>query len=715
MESYFHGRMKELGITLADNQIEITYECYDDYVPKMADVFKENSSGDIEILYVGVNGLKTYNKGKKEAPYVRIRLHPNRCSGDMPKYLTPRGAGVEVFFPPKILQSLEKKEIINTLIITEGEFKAFKGTMHGLYCIGMQGIHNSQEKDNLGNKILNTEINRVLVDCKVKNVVFLLDNDCLNVAYEESKDLFNRPNLFYSAVKNFRESIKHLNCDTYFSHIKPEIPFKGLDDLLCNESPGNVVNDLLTLKNNSEYFSTQNISDNSLIKLKKYFHIDDVSSFYEKYEDILLQKKFKYGGYYYEYDGTKLNKIVSTKITKYQRIGDEYFEKILKPDKTGKVREILEKRLKSTIIDDYGKESIFYIKKYKAFCLVPSNIDFKEEIENCYNNYHKLTHQPSEGGIENSLKLIKHIFGHSHYQFGLDYIQLLYTEPHHLLPILLLQSEKRGTGKSTFGQWLIDIFQNNAVKLGNFDIESNFNNIYAEKLMIVVDETSLSKTVTSEAIKRMSTEKGKVIVNPKGRQQYETDWIGKFLFLTNKEETSMFIGKGETRFFVRTVPTFEVEDPDIDEKIREEIPAFLYFLKNRTIFYPRVGRMWFNANTYKTNELLNSIEANLTSTEREIRTVIEETFEAYSMQEYLEFSSKDLVIEMKGKVSYNVAETDIRRCLKGEFKMTPQSVRKYTYFSLKYAQENDNTTTYNNISQLGRPYKFNRSDFIIPL
>lgn len=708
--NYFQSRLKELGITDELNTITVEYDCFDDFTPRQTSVFSESKQGGIDILFVGLHGLKTYQKGRKELPYVRTRLHPDQCKKGLPKYLTPRGAGTQIFFPPQILAAYQEKRSIKTLIVTEGEFKAFKACMHGLYCVGTQGIHNTHELDEKGNKILNTELAELIRACQVKNVILLLDNDCLTVEYEEDKDLFKRPNSFYSAVRNFREYSKPFDCDVYFAHPKTELTSKGLDDLLCDYKGQEIAigDDLLSLKQNADYFTILNVTDKSLTKIKAHFAITNVDNFYQEYESVIGDKLFRYCGFYYQFDGKGPKLLVSDEVNNFVRIGDEYFERIQKPDRTGKLVDSLEKRSKTTITDDYTKAAIHYIRKYKAFCLVPSHTNYQQEVSLCYNAYHQLTHQPQPGSCEQSLAIVKHIF-QDRYEFGLDYIQLLFTKPDQLLPILLIQSEKRGTGKSTFGQWLIEIFQANAVKLSNQDLESDFNSTYAERLLIVVDETALSKKVTSEAIKKMSTEQGKIWVNAKGRQQYPTDWIGKFIFITNNENTSLFIGKGETRYFVRTVSPFEgTEEPDMLEKLREELPAFLHFLQNRPLYYQRAGRMYFDFPVYCTPELSKAIEANISSVEREIKQLIEDTFDMFPELDEVQFAPTDLYHELKDKCGKWLDETLIKNCLKQEFKLAPGRQERYKYYSVKLKRD-DIDTPMCVLSRNGKPYTFYRT------
>ena len=712
-DSYYSWRMRELGISDEQNTVAVEYSCYDDFVTRQAAVFTENERGGIDILYVGLNGLKTYLKNeKKETPYIRTRLHPDVEKSGLPKYLTPKGAGTHVFIPPQVLVAYHQQQNVNTLFITEGEFKAFKACMHGLFCIGTQGIHNTHERDERGNSVLNTEIEQIIKTCQIKNVVLLLDNDCLNVEFAEDKDLSKRPYSFFSAVKNFREYTRHLYCDVYLSHLKTDLKTKGIDDLLCsaNGLEQAIVEDLLSInKREGTYCITQNISDSTIKLLKGYFHLNTVQEFYAAYEDSIGEKKFRYSNHYYQHDGVEVKLLISDQIMKYIRVGNEYYKRIDVPDRNGKPCPTLAIRTRPTITDDFGKEAFKYIPKYEAFTLVPSHHDYQQIIQNCYNAYHRLSHQPLPGSIDNSLAMVKHIFKDK-YEFGLDYLQLLYMKPEQLLPILLLQSQERNTGKSTFGQWLTEIFEANAVKLGNADLENDFNSTYAERLVIVVDETTLSKKITSEAIKRMSTEQGKIFVNAKGRQQYETDWIGKFVFITNTVNTALYIGKGEMRYFVRTIDKLPAtDDPDMGDKLREEIPAFLHFLAHRSLRHSRHGRMFFDFSDYQTAELGTAIEENKSSLEREILQLIEDTFDAFPHARDLQFSLGDISTELKNRSKYRPVETDIKKVLQTELGLVPEKQRRYYYHSLLLSQEADQNQSGRN--RTGKPYTFLRERF----
>ena len=144
----------------------------------------------------------------------------------------------------------------------------------------------------------------------------------------------------------------------------------------------------------------------------------------------------------------------------YIRVGTSYFKKVKAPTIAGDFNEILVPWNIDTIKQDYGKNYIGDIPKYDGFTCIPSHTDFKQVYSGFYNKYSPLSNKPTDGTIDISKLFVKHIFGNQ-YELGLDYLQLLYQKPVHILPILCLVSKERSTGKSTFLKWLKAIFENN--------------------------------------------------------------------------------------------------------------------------------------------------------------------------------------------------------------------------------------------------------------
>ena len=134
-----------------------------------------------------------------------------------------------------------------------------------------------------------------------------------------------------------------------------------------------------------------------------------------------------------------------------------------------------------TLRQDYGKDYIGSVPKYDGFCTVPEHIGYRSVVGKFLNLYEPIDHRPQEGDLSHIQSLVRHIFGEQ-YELGMDYPQLLYLQPIQKLPILLLVSEERNTGKSTFLNFLKALFQNNVTFNTNEDFRSQFNSDWAGKL-----------------------------------------------------------------------------------------------------------------------------------------------------------------------------------------------------------------------------------------
>lgn len=401
----------------------------------------------------------------------------------------------------------------------------------------------------------------------------------------------------------------------------------------------------------------------------------------------------------------------------FVRIGDKYFKLVHQPDKTGRTHRKYVERLKTTIQDDFGKNSTKWVKKYEGFCLVPSHINFQPEINGFFNEYYQLSHEPDEGSWATIMQILRHIFG-DHITFIIDYLHLLYTRPTQWLPILLLESKAKNTGKSTFGTLLKLIFEENAIKLGNSDFESDFNALWIKSLCIIVDETSLDKKGIMQMIKRLSTETNKVTSNEKNRAQTQIDFIGKFIFMSNDESKALPIERGDPRFAVFKVPTFQEkgikEDPNIDQKIISEIPALLNYLKNMTPHHKEQGRMYFAPEVYCTNQLPSYYENNQSYTAKAIQEFIREAFEAFPDQPCLHYSTNDLIHELH-RCHYlkNPDRQQIKKALENELSILQGPRQRYDLYSV-FDYETISQTDYNPKHCNTRVYKFGRADFTNP-
>ncbi|MES2734305.1 MAG: hypothetical protein V4714_21335, partial [Bacteroidota bacterium] len=302
--SYCQKRLSELGITTQSNTLTFVYKG----VEKEGLVFSSDENDNIDILYLDPKGNQvTFFNGRATKPYTRKRWKvPQRNS----KYYTPKGAESYPFLSPQILEKVRLGLSIETLFITEGEFKAFAGCMHGLNCIGIAGIHQSVSAYS---KSLHPYILQVIEVCQVKNLVLLFDSDALQITSDDKiltpetmreKDLRKRSLLFASAVKTYKEACKELNVDVYFGYIRPENNAKGLDDLLVAmpNDREEIIKDALQLSKANSYFQIISLKENSHNKLNELFGVDSVESFYQLHAELLASNDFKYGNTIYCFD-----------------------------------------------------------------------------------------------------------------------------------------------------------------------------------------------------------------------------------------------------------------------------------------------------------------------------------------------------------------------------------------------------------------------------
>ena len=232
-----------------------------------------------------------------------------------------------------------------------------------------------------------------------------------------------------------------------------------------------------------------------------------------------------------------------------------------------------------TLRQDYGKEFIKYVHKYDGFCTVPEHVNHRTVIDGFLNLYEPISHKPMKGDFPNIKKLLFHIFGEQ-YELGMDYLQLLYLRPVQKLPILLLVSEERNTGKTTFLNFLKALFQDNVTFNTNEDFRSQFNADWAGKLLIVVDEVLLSRREDSERLKNLSTTLS-YKVEAKGKDRNEISFFAKFVLCSNNESLPVIIDEGETRYWVRKISSLQSDDTDFLRKLEVELSElFLEIMEN---------------------------------------------------------------------------------------------------------------------------------------
>jgi len=778
--TYLLQRMDELGITPEQNH-------YTDPDNHQFDLFDCDEQGNIIITYLELNGKRIqWKKEDTKWPryFQRKRLRFTDPDEPNKKYTQAKGSGQWPFIPIPILNKFRENKTIETLYVVEGEFKAWRGAYSGLDIIGItgnQGFYNGDVKGKL-----HETIQELIVKCQVKNLVYLLDADLLTLKWAKDKDLALRAEGFYSGAKAFRESVQQLiDSDDvalqniYLMHLLTRFTneAKGLDDLLIKYTAvlPEILHDLAQFHIASKYFSGRILNDpqKDIQKLRWYLGLKDENDFYKCYGDFIGNREFLFHKKRFEYNPEKkeVQFVRHEDADKYMRIGIDWLKVILKPNKYGKLEEEMKPWSIGEIGRDYkiGKNADHFIGqllRFDDFCNEPNwNGGYKRVHNGCYNLCSPLTWERAPGTIQETIKLLKHIFqgnatielddaGHfkkespilgDQFTVILDWLTILFKHPKQMLPVPILVSKENGTGKSTFLKWLNQIFESNMVILGNDQFKMKFNMHYITKYIISIDEGFLDvdKKAEKERLKQMVTA-DRAFLEGKGMNVTSFNYYAKVIICSNDADNVMKIEDGESRWFVIKVPvvppiekpgaeliakgitklkgedvlpnqiyTIPNVDPDLEVKMRNEIPAFIEFIHQREIFHPRVSRLWFDPEWFITDQMKIIVEAT--------KNRVDRVFEAWIKEQFLLFKLPVLRYPLSylGKVfndpevsKYRIDAIELKKYLTDKKKLEPDNVQRIKV-PVRWKMETLEPEI-EEMSIIARPFTFIHTDWLTP-
>lgn len=757
--SFYQQRMSLLGVTDTNNRISIYDPEAEFPQPDTATwplFAEEKTTGDIMISYYTVDGeairYTVEGDGKMSHVNAKTRYYETRRlkepKGDM-KYQMPAGQPTRPWFAPQLVEKFKAGTHIHTLVLTEGVFKAWQGAQIGVDVVGLPSVTCYKDRDGLYR-----DVQRLIEQCNVINLMILWDGDCLNISKQDlakGEELTNRPNTFFSSAKRIAElalKIKYEKTrekvNVYFAHVKSDAVQgspKGLDDLIQavqTEYPDRLPRLVEELQQPDAakpfFFFIENITS-STARLRKYFRFEKVEAFFDFHAHIIGTREFSFFGSKYRYSETedKLQMIAPEWANRVKWVGDEFFLEDVVPGAVRSRRKLIPYN-QGQFTKMFGKDFWGYLTHYKAFCNIPNHFKYQQIIETedgskYYNRYFPFPWAPEQGNCDTCIGIVKHIFGthevpHASrpdvripaYELGLDYIQLLLTQPTQVLPVLCLYSAENNTGKSTFGKMLMLMFGDNAVPIGNQDLHSDFNEMYVDKLIAVCDETLLERKKDAERIKAMSTAE-QIMVNPKGQKQYTIDYFCKFLFTSNNLRM-VYVTKHDQRFWIIKVPVLTSDNPNIMSDLKAEMPAFVHFLKNRKMATERDSRMWFHPSLIRTSIFRDVVRVNEPSEATNLRDRLTEWFsqdlELKELRMTLkeirdEFFSERTSISWIQEILNDHLGIDLLRDGEGKAVFERGYYLKYV---LRTMPDGSEDLVPEKRPYRGRPYCFRREDFI---
>jgi hypothetical protein len=507
----------------------------------------------------------------------------------------------------------------------------------------------------------------------------------------------------------------------HFGHIheKHVKEYKGMDDLLAGmkaKVPA-IREELLLLEGGAAlYFMIMKLGPNYYTELQRYFAIDSVDAFFKKYQDQIGPWEFVYKNaiYVQDGDGDRCRFVFHKDVEKYFRIGKDWMTVVKVPNERGQLEEEIKSFSIGEIMRDYPAKRYpgftERIARYDAYCNIPEwGGAYKRIHEGCYNITNPIAHTPAAGEFPTTMAFLKHLFSgagslsikgggeaslaprkskdgkeverdydmgggfviteralvNDQFTVALDWLTIFHQQPTHRLPVPILVSQEFGTGKSTFLFWLQWTYGTNVAILNNEQFKMPFNSHYITKNIIGLDEGFLDvdKKAEKERLKQLVTAK-KQYLQYKGVDMQAFNYFGKVVICSNDAQDVMKMDEAENRWFVVKVPPLPAAagDPDFDEKLQLEIPAWLAFLAKRQIAHPRKTRLWFNEEAFITDQFHEIVKNTKTRVEKNLDELMKELFLTYK-ESRLDLPRKWIVEQLNGLSKYKIDQQEVKRYL----------------------------------------------------
>lgn len=372
-------------------------------------------------------------------------------------------------------------------------------------------------------------------------------------------------------------------------------------------------------------------------------------------------------------------------IKSFKRVGVNYFKWVVVMNaKTMKPELTFEKWSPEIIKLDYcrkWKSFLDDIPSYDTFCVRPNFTNLQQShidvdtvsgmVSHNYNLVKPLTYTPEKWENNENLSLSKfptiqmflsHVFGNETSSWEnpalgdpltmiIDCLRIKFQKPTHLLPVVCLLSREQETGKSTFFDFMQDIFGSNAVTITKDHLESQFNTTYADRLIICAEEIKLTaKDIDlKNKLKHLATAP-KIFYNPKGIAQREIEYYGWLMMSSNHEHDFLQLEQDDKRFWITKLKSIEKKDPNLRAKMVAEVPAFAGYLLNTAIFHPQETRIWFAPKYIENQNRTDIIKQTRTALDKAITYAVTNVFLTFLVTEE---RSKENNIEVTFKCDIN--------------------------------------------------------------
>jgi len=263
-----------------------------------------SDSKKLEIPYHRLNG-KPYKVGKG-VDFIRFRNYKK----GLPKYTSPSKKVVgeyytPLYYPKQLIKDYRSDKLnsySNTIVLTEGEFKAITACLCGVACVSFAGITLHAHFTEFYQKEFSELVDRI--KHRVVNIVLLYDADAV-VIESKKGELTNKRLLdFQQSAINFYKVLTKIPTDKklnlFVGHINHEE--KGIDDLLNSldhkerkECTKQLKDPISTSKLKDSYFKLLKLNSSNYKKqLNKMFPCRKLDTFINSNQEQLSKEYFTF-------------------------------------------------------------------------------------------------------------------------------------------------------------------------------------------------------------------------------------------------------------------------------------------------------------------------------------------------------------------------------------------------------------------------------------
>lgn len=450
-------------------------------------------------------------KLKKKNPFQKS----NESKLKEKRYMQPQGVLPRVYFPPLMEWKSVLQDKESALFITEGEKKAYKACMEGYPTIALGGVWAWKSKK--ASLPFIDDLEQIDWDGREVNLVF-------------DRDVVVKPEV-RAALMAFTQELENRGAFVYQINL-PHGEHKGLDDVLVNL--GKKAFDTCVDERKPVVDRTHLLDVNDKLALYtgcKLFHLED-DQFISSSAIGILRARIGY-------------RTVVGLSGKPQKVSilDEWLEW------PGALR-------------------------VRGMTYRPQAPRITED--KMINSWKKYPVEPVKGDVKPFLELVNNIFNgdRARIDFFLKWAAwpLQHPEAPKLFQAILIWSTEQGTGKSSLGYFLTDIYgkNTNSTEITHENLIGNFDYYIANKQFVLVNEASGSYRwggSIEDKLKNLITAE-RIVVRKKYEPEYEVENLANFMFTSNRADAISVTGD-DRRFFIH-----QIKSEPLGHKRLEEINDF---------------------------------------------------------------------------------------------------------------------------------------------